>query len=729
MLEHALEYIACGFRIFPCKPGTKVPATLHGSKDATDDVTLATKWWTACPHFNIAIATGDSIYVVDVDDPESTFIESLPATLKSKTPRGGSHFVYSTSVRLPNSTSKLAKKVDTRGQGGYIVVAPSVVDVRSGRPESEWGAYEWVSDTPIAPLPQTIIDALTNKTIVPSPYIPTPRVDGYGTKALDDECRKVANAIEGTRNHTLNTCAFKIAQLVAGGQLDEALARDELEQAALHAGLTEAETQKTISSAFKSGMDHPRVPSLREVPPMPDIEFYCDDSVLIEDVKVSEKKEDTHDDDQKALLAKVQALGGLCNWYTAWVLNNADYQQPNLAIGSLVALGSVLAARRMVFSGLTSSEFVCIIAKTGDGKGSPQSCLTRLLETHWSTVVGASDFSSTVSTKARISQAANAGVGIIFPVDEYGAKLKGMFGNSHLKEVRTLLLEIATIGTGDYKISASLARGGVDEIIRAPGVTMYASTTPETLHDALKEMSLKDGFLGRHLWFDTLNTLPFHSGIDRDEVKNNEIPIDIVNAVIAIRERHEAWHKSMPPTGTSTGKDMRPLLMYDPMRCIDGGAKAVLGILTHDNDDRRRNPREDDVVQPQILARSTEHAARLSMILAVLSQPHDSTVVTDAIARVAIDIVDMSNKCISKSIEEFSAETETERNIKRVLSALRKMNGPNGWVPKRELLRKVRAVKSQEIDEILNRLAQDGTIQAKETRTSSGHKHIVVKIA
>src|SRR5438445_4662768 len=44
---------------------------------------------------------------------------------------------------------------------------------------------------------------------------------GYGKAALEAEIAKVANAMPGTRNHTLNASGFSLGQLVGGSALNE----------------------------------------------------------------------------------------------------------------------------------------------------------------------------------------------------------------------------------------------------------------------------------------------------------------------------------------------------------------------------------------------------------------------------------------------------------------------------------------------------------------------------
>lgn len=91
----------------------------------------------------------------------------------------------------------------------------------------------------------------------------------YARAALAKECEHVATAPEGTRNPTLNSAAFSIGQLVAGGYLDEAEAFDALLAAARTAGLGESESTKTATSGLRAGGQKPRVVTLRPVPDVP----------------------------------------------------------------------------------------------------------------------------------------------------------------------------------------------------------------------------------------------------------------------------------------------------------------------------------------------------------------------------------------------------------------------------------------------------------------------------
>jgi putative DNA primase/helicase len=55
-LKWALKYTSLGIRVFPLKPGTKIPATPNGVKDASRDEAQIRAWWTDNPDYGVALA-------------------------------------------------------------------------------------------------------------------------------------------------------------------------------------------------------------------------------------------------------------------------------------------------------------------------------------------------------------------------------------------------------------------------------------------------------------------------------------------------------------------------------------------------------------------------------------------------------------------------------------------------------------------------------------------------
>jgi hypothetical protein len=261
-LDAALEYASHGTPVFPCNPLDKKPLTAHGFKDASKDENQIRTWWTQWPNAMIGAPTGaaSGMWVVDLDldpvkklDGKATLQQLLaqrgpiPDTLKTITPRGGEHLIFSwdSSVDIRNSTSKIGPGIDVRANGGYVCLPPSK--------SANGGEYRWVPGGPkqAAPAPAWLI-TLAKAT----------KAKAWAKAALERECKAVASAQPGTRNSTLNTAAFNLFQIVAGRGLDEQEVRDRLYEAAETCGLVAddgpASVLATIDSGAAAGRQQPR---------------------------------------------------------------------------------------------------------------------------------------------------------------------------------------------------------------------------------------------------------------------------------------------------------------------------------------------------------------------------------------------------------------------------------------------------------------------------------------
>lgn len=126
--EWALAYAEkLGFPVFPCRVLHKAPATEHGFKDATQDLSTIRKWWETEPQANIGIPVPKGMVVLDVDGEDAmnqlrAHDLELPATVSAKTPRGW-HFWYKGDGFGP--AVDVFPDVDIRGPGSYVVAPPS----------------------------------------------------------------------------------------------------------------------------------------------------------------------------------------------------------------------------------------------------------------------------------------------------------------------------------------------------------------------------------------------------------------------------------------------------------------------------------------------------------------------------------------------------------------------------------------------------------------------------
>lgn len=135
---HSPSAHGCSCRRAECESPGKHPRTAHGLKDASRDPATIREWWRRWPDANIGILTGpeSGILVLDVDGKqgeESLILferrgSHLPDTYTIRTGGGGQHFyfLWSEIADVRNSQSRIARGLDIRGRGGYVVAPPSL---------------------------------------------------------------------------------------------------------------------------------------------------------------------------------------------------------------------------------------------------------------------------------------------------------------------------------------------------------------------------------------------------------------------------------------------------------------------------------------------------------------------------------------------------------------------------------------------------------------------------
>lgn len=296
LLDHALAYAELGWYVFPChwpikKAGWscscevwkrekvdaefechragKHPRTENGLDDATRDPDQIRAWWKKWPTANIGINCGLSgLLVVDLDTYKELYrgddLAMDEDTTTALTGGGGSHLLFAQAEgdAFGNRNKNLPDGIDIRGHGGYIIAAPSAH--KSGN------IYQWENDyspwdKPPAPIPPKLRALLEKSAQHDRPAIQfdtTRKYENgqgtvYGVAAINNQCRLVGAAANGTRNNTLNTAAFALGRLVAGGELEYSYAYDNLYSAALTVNLSDTEAKQTIDSGMTAGMQSP----------------------------------------------------------------------------------------------------------------------------------------------------------------------------------------------------------------------------------------------------------------------------------------------------------------------------------------------------------------------------------------------------------------------------------------------------------------------------------------
>lgn len=188
VIESALTYAKRGWSVIPlhsivsgectCKrkcrsPGKHPIQSKWQDKGLTDPIEIE-RVFKKYPTANIGIITGvvSELFVLDIDprnggnDSLQALIDANPLikdalqTFTVSTGGGGKHYYYNITEPVKSAKKHLfGDGVDLKGDGGYVVAAPS--NHASGVQYSEF------SDIDILPLPQTLIDLMQQTAVTP----------------------------------------------------------------------------------------------------------------------------------------------------------------------------------------------------------------------------------------------------------------------------------------------------------------------------------------------------------------------------------------------------------------------------------------------------------------------------------------------------------------------------------------------------------------------------------
>jgi hypothetical protein len=254
-IAEALTFCPYQTPSFPCL-ADKRPACPHGFKDATADPSQLKELWRQFPGPLVGVPTGEAsgIFVIDIDsarhDEANDWLERwspyLPDTRQHATQSGGWHLLFKHRAGLRNSSSRLAKGVDTRGDGGYVIWWPFHLGVLAPHK----------LDYQIADLPDELHQQLVNRPpkIMLHPGAAFGRCVGEPHKKVQGILTAVAAAQEGERNRLLFWGACRIGDMIAHreiGPAEGAQSFQALNIVSVNAGLPPREVARTIRSAVQ----------------------------------------------------------------------------------------------------------------------------------------------------------------------------------------------------------------------------------------------------------------------------------------------------------------------------------------------------------------------------------------------------------------------------------------------------------------------------------------------
>jgi hypothetical protein len=264
-LTTAMDLTRMGFHVFPVLPNSKLPAITGFPNRASMMLGPLRDFWTdpvmgTVRDYNVGISCtrfreDKALLVVDVDKNKGgyeslNFLEdclglTLPQTLTQVTSTGGRHLIYWVDEAVSQTVGTLAKGIDTRSKGGYIVAHGSTLN---GKPY----LFEDIN-TPVVKAPEWLIEKHKR---APKPQ---PRADlrviidqELAERRAVDFLNTLPPAQEGMRNDQ----AFRAAAKVKDYGLNKTSAQVVMTQAfKSEPPMDVSEIEQVVNSAYAYGQN------------------------------------------------------------------------------------------------------------------------------------------------------------------------------------------------------------------------------------------------------------------------------------------------------------------------------------------------------------------------------------------------------------------------------------------------------------------------------------------
>jgi len=351
-------------------------------------------------------------------------------------------------------------------------------------------------------------------------------------------------------------------------------------------------------------------------------------------------------------------LGDIARWITA----TAPKSQPELSVAAAISLCSVVMGRTYrTTMGNYSSLYLVMVAKSGEGKEHPQSCVEKVLvESGLASLYAGSGYTSAGAVHSALLKSPAH----IVAIDEIGKLLKLSRKNGQANSEAALDKLVEAFGRCDGVMhppvysSMTLSKGqaaNTDRVVYNPAITMLGATTPGTFYENLTKDLVKDGFLGRCVVVESKQPRQLTQLVPRTTP-----PKRIID-----------WCKAVHVSGAVQG-DLAGLLSSEqPPHLIEMTLDdaCMAEYSKYDASLMEAKDNAEGQGMDMLLVRTLEKSLRLALVVALARDIHARNVTVEDF-RWAYQYVSFYDMAMVRAVIEESTENEHQANVKKVLDLL-----------------------------------------------------------
>ena len=527
--------------------------------------------------------------------------------------------------------------------------------------------------------------------------------EAWATTAFDEETKRVATCGRGGRNEALNRAAYSLGQIVGGGYLQETEVVSALRNAALACGLVKEDGWPSVNATIRSGLTSGRLKPREK----PEREIEVDPVVVsISEAMAGAKSKRTAPPALSVDMGKAADWAqptGLLREMTEWILATSPMPNRPLAVAAATAVVSTVCGRHLYSaSGTSMNLYIAMLAKTGYGKDRPLSAPGEILSASGLKSLRQSGKSFAVSGFESMIVEHPCCLAII---DELGANLMSRISHkrssTHEQAIKPLLLELwsRTMGKDAFMTTHRAQSGSV--AVHSPSLTILGASTPEKFYATLQNADAADGFMNRFLIAEAAPRSDEDEDVEREPV--SQLVTDCLQGIVP----HLGGNLGGLLGVFSPNADI-------PERKLEWGAGARDAVRAFK---KQVNEIVTETRYGDLWGRTYEYAIRLGGIHAV----------SRAGANASLEIGDMqwgaawavaSARAMTDAAENLMARSNYEADLNEVKKEIREA----GVVTRSALLRAIRHIKSQDLENITNHLAEAGMIEKQDSTPDTGGK-------
>ena len=684
-LDAALYYAELGYPVFPCVPDAKKPLTKHGFHNASLDEDLIRKWWHDNPGANIGVPTA-GLLVVDIDGADNSWPDNVDKQLAlsdtvsaiSVTPRGGRHLIF----RQPagkswrNTTSKIAPRVDTRAEGGYIIVPPSNVKTTK---------YRW-ADT-------LALDSSAEDLSEPPQWLTTllDEVEQGKGKAQPHEPQKGGVAIpendipEGQRDSSLASLAGNMRR-VGMGPAEIYAAITQTNERRCKPSLPDTEVQRIVRSICRYEPDQ--------------VSVAVAESHFEQDQAVTPKT--TSSKNPGLTPERLLHIPGFVGDVMAFCMETAPYENRIMAFAGALSLQAFLSGRKITDPEHNRTNLYLLgLAHSGSGKEWPRKINSEILNR-----VGAGDaIGERFASGEGLEDALHLNESMLFQTDE----LESLILQINSKDIRyesilNSLLKMYSASNSTFNMRRKAGEEG-GRTIDQPNLTIFGTAIPNHYYGSLSERMLTNGFFARTIVLE--NTLR-SAGKDAGDFKR--IPQTILSVA--------RWWVDYRPGRGGNMADIHPEPRMIPR--TDGANKLLAEVRAFCDAEYSKADKDADAVATTVWSRAGEHIRKLSLCYAA-SVDHENPEITEEGAQWAVEFTLHQVRRMLFMANKHVAPSPFAQAAKRVREKIEKT--PEKKMTHSDLLRRMH-MDAREFQRIIDTMLISGEISLSENADGKRRKKI-----